>query len=329
MAATDGHIELERSVASLQVGARHRHDLGDVDALAASIERVGLLQPITITPDGVLVCGARRLAAIRQLGWDTVKVWVRSGISGKLAHLLAEQDDNVLHKPLTQLEQAALYRELKSLLAEDAAAREQATQFSSQHQPRWNGSAESEDPLTPIGDSRQQAAEMVTGASSYTRLEEVSYLQRTADDKALPETIRLQAQGEVDRIEHGAPVHPAWQRIRDLVTSESARRSQLAEEALARLKTQPKKKTKHRNGPPTPSEDGTVELWPTRAFVQTWRGFDGWWDHFDPTVLADKLTSDESEEFFTAVEAAVRFAEKLRAALTPPSGGQRPKLQAV
>lgn len=270
----------------------------------------------------MLVCGARRLAAIRQLGWDTVKVWVRSGISGKLAHLLAEQDDNVLHKPLTQLEQAALYRELKALLAEDAAAREQATQFSSQHQPRWNGSAESADPLTPIGDSRQQAAEMVTGASSYTRLEEVSYLQRTADDASLPEAIRRQAQGELDRIEHGAPVHPAWQRIRNLVTTESARRSQdagqLAEEALARLKAQPKKKMKHRTGPPTPSDDGTVELWPTRAFVQTWRGFDGWWNHFDPTVLASKLTSDEAEEFFTAVEAAVRFAEKLRAALTPP-----------
>lgn len=333
MAATDGHIELERSVASLQVGVRHRRDLGDIDALAASIERVGLLQPITITPDGVLVCGARRLAAIRQLGWDTVKVWVRSGISGKLAHLLAEQDDNVLHKPLTQLEQAALYRELKVLLAEDAAAREQATQFSSQHQPRWNGSAESADPLTPTGDSRQQAAEMVTGASSYTRLEEVSYLQRTADNPALPEAIHRQAQGELDRIEHGAPVHPAWQRIRDLVTSESARRSQdagqLAEEALARLKAQPKKKTKHRTGPPTPSDGGTAELWPTRAFVQTWRGFDDWWDHFDPTVLADKLTSDEVEEFFTAVEAAVRFAEKIRAALTPPSGGQHPKLRAV
>lgn len=59
MAATDGHIELERTVSSIQIGARHRHDLGDLDTLAASIQRYGLLQPITITPDGVLVCGAR------------------------------------------------------------------------------------------------------------------------------------------------------------------------------------------------------------------------------------------------------------------------------
>ena len=98
--STSGHIELDRTVASIHVGNRHRQDMGDLDALVASIARDGLLQPITITPDGVLVCGARRLAAVRQLGWRTVNVWVRSAISDRLAHLLAEQDDNQLHKAL-------------------------------------------------------------------------------------------------------------------------------------------------------------------------------------------------------------------------------------
>ena len=87
MAEQPGGIELERTVASIHVGARHRGDLGDIDTLAASIEREGLLQPITISPDGFLVCGARRLAAIKQLGWDTMRVWVRSGISDPLAYL--------------------------------------------------------------------------------------------------------------------------------------------------------------------------------------------------------------------------------------------------
>ena len=95
--------------------------LGDIDALAASIGRDGLLQPLTITIDGVLVCGARRLAAIKKLGWRTVNVWVRSGLSDRLGQLLAEQDDNMLHKPYTQLEAAGLYREIKELMAEDAA----------------------------------------------------------------------------------------------------------------------------------------------------------------------------------------------------------------
>ena len=68
MSSGPGHIVLERALVSIQVGRRHREDLGDIDALAASIEREGLLQPITITPDGVLVCGLRRLAAMRKLG---------------------------------------------------------------------------------------------------------------------------------------------------------------------------------------------------------------------------------------------------------------------
>ena len=106
MTAATGHIELDRTVESIQVGRRHRRDLGDLDALAASIERDGLLQPITITPDGLLVCGVRRLAAIRQLGWRTVNVWVRSSISDRLGHLLAEQDDNQLHKTLSPREAA-------------------------------------------------------------------------------------------------------------------------------------------------------------------------------------------------------------------------------
>ena len=139
MSRDGGHIELDRAVESIRVGRRHRTGLGDLDSLAASIERDGLLQPITVTPDGILVCGARRLAAIKQLGWQHVKVWVRSGISGDLAHLLAEQDDNMLHKPLTQLEGAALYREIKSLMAEDAARRQEASRFSSENQPGSDG----------------------------------------------------------------------------------------------------------------------------------------------------------------------------------------------
>ncbi|WP_338009741.1 hypothetical protein [Janibacter hoylei] len=57
MSTPDGRIELERTVDSITVGRRHRTDLGDLDALAASIEREDLLQPPTITPDGTLVCG--------------------------------------------------------------------------------------------------------------------------------------------------------------------------------------------------------------------------------------------------------------------------------
>src|SRR3546814_8240299 len=93
MSDAHGHIELERRVDSIKVGVRHRSDAErDLAPLMRSIERLGLLQPVTITPDGMLVCGHRRLAAVKQLGWPTLRVWVRTGVSDHLTQLLAEQE---------------------------------------------------------------------------------------------------------------------------------------------------------------------------------------------------------------------------------------------
>uniref|UniRef100_UPI003736AE4C ParB N-terminal domain-containing protein n=1 Tax=Luteococcus sp. TaxID=1969402 RepID=UPI003736AE4C len=189
-----GSIQLDRTVESILVGTRHRADLGDIDALAASIERDGLLQPLTITIDGVLVCGARRLAAIKMLGWRTVNVWVRSGLSDRLGQLLAEQDDNMLHKPYTQLEAAGLYREIKQVMAEDAARRKSATQFSSENQPGNDGGANFAPPSSgPLGKTREQAAAMIPGGASHTTLEKIGYLEDIANNPAQPETLRAEA----------------------------------------------------------------------------------------------------------------------------------------
>ena len=205
MSFDPGHIELEWVVYSIRVGRRHRIELGDIDELAASIQRDGLLQPITITPDGVLVCGARRLAAIKRLGWKKVNVWVRSGLSDRLGQVLAEQDDNQLHKPLTKRESAALYREVRQVMAEDAARHEAATRFSREHQPRWNGVADLTTPLdAPLGDTREQASRLVTGRASYTTLEKIGYLERLAVDSDQPEVLRAEAQAGLRRIKAGA-----------------------------------------------------------------------------------------------------------------------------
>jgi hypothetical protein len=65
-------------IADITVGARHRKDLGDIEALARSIEEVGLLHPVVVTPDGTLIAGARRIAAYNHLGRDRVPVRVVS-----------------------------------------------------------------------------------------------------------------------------------------------------------------------------------------------------------------------------------------------------------
>jgi ParB family chromosome partitioning protein len=61
-------------IEAIKVGVRHRLDLGDIDGLAASIEDIGLLHPVTVDEDGRLLAGARRLAACKRLGWTEIAV---------------------------------------------------------------------------------------------------------------------------------------------------------------------------------------------------------------------------------------------------------------
>ena len=331
MTDTETGVQLDRAVDSLIVGTRHRTDLGDLDALAASIDRDGLLQPLTITIDGVLVCGARRLAAIKMLGWRTVSVWVRGGLSDRLGKLLAEQDDNMLHKPYNQLEAAGLYREIKQVMAEDAARRKSATQFSAENQPGNDGPANFAGPSGALGDARELAAAMIPGGASHTTLEKVGYIEEIAANPAQPETLRAEATAALERIEEGDAVHPIYQAIRE--SADAAREVReatmhaLAEDAVARanaMKTG--KKPKPRPKPVVP-DDAPPVRYPVRAFVQTWGELASWWTHYDIDVLAIELTDDQYENFLTVAEATARFADDLRT--TRESHGAQPILRAL
>ncbi|WP_104090826.1 ParB N-terminal domain-containing protein [Cryobacterium sp. N19] len=328
MTVTPGHIELERSIDSIRIGSRHRTDLGDIAALAASIERQGLLQPITVTPDGTLICGARRLAALRQLGVRKLHVWVRAGISDQLAQLLAEQDDNALHKAFAPTEAAALYREVKMLLAEDAQRRQVATRFGTE-KPRSDGGATVAQPQ-PIDRVRAQAALLVTGRRSYTTLERIDHLQRMADDENLDETLRSRAREELAVIQNGGSVSAAHERVavevdratnavpvRSLVSAvptagRSADLEQLAREALARAKSATRaKKTR-----PLAVADSKL---PTRSFVFLWNDLRDWWLRYDAAEVAAELTDDQWHQFDATLAGTVAFFERMRTLRDSPT----------
>src|SRR5680860_1357964 len=146
MPSATGHVDLERTVDSITVGVRHRQDLGDLVSLMESIKRVGLLQPIVVSPEGVLICGRRRLEAVKKLGQRTVRVWVRTGLSDSLTALLAERDENALRLPLSPIEAASVYRELKRIMAEDAAARQEETRFGAGDSGGIDGAGDSAGP---------------------------------------------------------------------------------------------------------------------------------------------------------------------------------------
>ncbi len=314
-----GHIELERSVDSIRVGSRHRVDLGDIQALAASIEKNGLLQPITVTPEGVLVCGARRLAALRQLGVRTVNVWVRAGVTDRLAQVLAQQDDDALHKALTPTESASLYRELKGLLAEDAARRQEASRFTARGLAAGpDGAATMAAPSTPKGDARAHAAELVTGRRSYTTLERIGDLQSVAADLTVDPAVREEAASQLALIDGGAPVAPAHQRVRAQLTPARTSMAQVELEALAALALE-----RVRNiSPGTTMSGGAGGRQPTsdaaklpvRAFVFMWEDLRRWWEKFDCEVIAAALTDDQWSQFEATVAGTVSFATAVRTA---------------
>lgn len=319
MTSTPGHIELERSIDSIRIGARHRTDLGDIEALASSIEQKGLLQPITVTPDGILICGARRVAALRQLGVRKINVWVRSGLSDRLTQLLAEQDDNALHKALSPTEAATLYREVKALLAEDARRRQEASRFGSQNEPSGpDGAATVAAPVTSIdGYTRAQAAILVTGRRSYTTLERIGELQRIASDESSADELRERALAELDTIQEGGSVASAHRRITAKITelarpphAEPERAStevdlgQLVKDALDRNSGASSQATR-------PSHFSDTKL-PVRSFVFQWNDLRDWWVKYDYAEVASQLTDEQWEQFEEAVAGTIAFAERMR-----------------
>ena len=342
MTGSPGHIELARSIDSIRIGSRHRTDLGDIDALAASIKAQGLLQPITVTPDGTLVCGSRRLAALRQLGERKINVWVRSGISDRLTQLLAEQDENALHKSLSPTEAATLYREVKVIMAEDAQRRQEASRFGSQQEKtRLDGPVTVTAPQTPSdGYARVQASVLVTGRRSYTTLERISLLQSLAADETLDDAVRRRAAAELEQIDDGGSVTSAHSRVQtqivvseleriaaDVSTPEDTRLAssqglarvraaesekppkeleRLARDAIARVKAR---------APTTdaPRSKAIAATLPARSFVFVWKDLSEWWLGYDAATIATELTEEQWEQFETTLAGTITFAERIRA----------------
>lgn len=108
-----------RRISDIILGDRHRKDMGDIEALARSIAEVGLLHPVVVTPDNVLIAGERRLRAAQQLGWNEIPVHVVD-----LAEIaLGELAENAVRKDFLPSEAVAIAEAVRGLEAKKARER--------------------------------------------------------------------------------------------------------------------------------------------------------------------------------------------------------------
>ena len=56
----------------IKEGTRARKTYKNVEKLAESIKEHGLIQPILLSNEMVLIAGGRRLRAIKHLGWEEI-----------------------------------------------------------------------------------------------------------------------------------------------------------------------------------------------------------------------------------------------------------------
>ena len=130
---------------AVHVGDRHRRDLGEIESLAESIATEGLLQPIGITEESVLVFGERRLRAVQ----DVLR---RETISARVVHVRSitagEYAENQIRKDFTPSERVAIG---KALEAEAGDRRGQRTDLQiPEHLPA----------LAPTSSSRQLVTDL-------------------------------------------------------------------------------------------------------------------------------------------------------------------------
>jgi hypothetical protein len=157
---------------AIHVGERHRKDLGEIEVLAASIATEGLLQPIGITEENVLVFGERRLRAFQDvLRLETIParvVHVRSITAGEYA-------ENEIRKDFTLSERDAIRRAIEAQI------------------PERRGSQNPDNCPELKGEETRQISARKAGFSNYRAAERVAKVV----DNGNPELVAAMDSGEV------------------------------------------------------------------------------------------------------------------------------------
>lgn len=93
---------------------RQRRELKGIEELAESLNRVGLINPLVVTPDCVLVAGERRYTAATSLGWTSISVQYTTDLS-EYELAVIELEENVKRSDLTWQDQCLAIEKFHTL----------------------------------------------------------------------------------------------------------------------------------------------------------------------------------------------------------------------
>jgi ParB family chromosome partitioning protein len=199
------------------------------------------------------------------------------------------------------------------------------------------------------GETRQQAALMVTGRNAYTSLERINELQNLAADPAQPDDVQRRAREELDRIDAGGSITGAQQRIRaaqalaeldtlagdpaqpagirDTAAAGAARLRELEDTArpadlerlavlaVERARTATKKRPAQLASARLHAvEEQPRDFLPVRSFVYLWDELSTWTERYDPETIGPALSAEQWAMFENAVTATIAFLDTARTA---------------
>lgn len=183
-------------IAEVVIGDRLREDMGDLNLLAESIARLGLLQPIVLRPDKTLVAGARRLIACRDiLHWTHIPARVVDSLSEVLAALQAERDENTCRKDFNPVEAVQVGKLLEPL--EQQAAKERQ-QKAGENFGRGIASCHWQEAISTGESIDRVAAALNMGGNTYRRAKSVVEAAEKAPEKYGDLAERMAQSGNVN-----------------------------------------------------------------------------------------------------------------------------------
>jgi len=98
----------------IRVKRRIREQPEDIEDLMNSMKRYGLMNPITINSENVLIAGRRRLEAARRLGWHMISANVIEA-TDRVSELEMEIEENTQRSNFTDQELMKAYTRLERL----------------------------------------------------------------------------------------------------------------------------------------------------------------------------------------------------------------------